>query len=77
MIFTAPWLLLALVALPLLWVVLALAVVALVAWYLNNDGVDQVDVAPATSMHAPVHGPVHGPVAAPLLALARAHPGIG
>ena len=32
-----------------LWALLALALVALVFWYLNNDGVNQVDVAPATT----------------------------
>jgi hypothetical protein len=32
-----------------LWVLLALALVALVFWYLNNDGVNQVDTVPATS----------------------------
>ncbi|MGZ8376778.1 MAG: hypothetical protein ACXWZS_17845 [Gemmatirosa sp.] len=32
-----------------LWVLLALALAALVFWYLNNDGVDQVDTVPATS----------------------------
>lgn len=32
-----------------LWVLLALALVALVFWYLNNDGVDQMDTVPATS----------------------------
>ena len=32
-----------------LWVLLALALAALVFWYLNNDGVNQVDAAPATT----------------------------
>ena len=42
-----------------LWVLLALAAVALAWWYLNNDGVDQVDVqtapatAPTSSLPAP------------------------
>ena len=31
------------------WVLLALAVAAAVFWYLNNDGVNQVDTVPATS----------------------------
>ena len=31
------------------WVLLALALVALVFWYLNNDGVNQVDTVPATT----------------------------
>jgi hypothetical protein len=31
-----------------LWALLALALVALVFWYLNNDGVNQVDSTPAT-----------------------------
>ena len=32
-----------------LWALLALALIALVFWYLNNDGVNQVDTAPATT----------------------------
>ena len=32
-----------------LWVLLALAVAAAVFWYLNNDGVNQVETTPATS----------------------------
>jgi hypothetical protein len=31
------------------WVLLALAVAAAVFWYLNNDGVNQVETTPATS----------------------------
>lgn len=46
-----------------LWVLLALALVALVFWYLNNDGVNQVDRAPATSsIGAPT---AHGLMVAP------------
>ncbi len=49
-----------------LWVLLALALVAAVAWYLSNDGVNQVDVqtaptsssAPATSELIPVSSAV-------------------
>ena len=32
-----------------LWLLLALAVVGLVVWYLNNDGVNQVETVPASS----------------------------
>ena len=32
-----------------LWLLLALVVVGLVVWYLNNDGVNQVDTVPASS----------------------------
>lgn len=31
------------------WVLLALAIAAAVFWYLNNDGVNQVETTPATS----------------------------
>lgn len=31
------------------WVLLALALVALVFWYLNNDGVNQMDTVPAST----------------------------
>lgn len=31
------------------WVLLALAVAGAVFWYLNNDGVNQVETTPATS----------------------------
>lgn len=67
-----------------LWVLLALAAVALVAWYLNNDGVDQIDVAPATSM-APAPGipaigshPATGAFAVPLgtVAVGTVPPGV-
>ncbi len=41
-----------------LWVLLALALVAAVAWYLSNDGVNQVDVQTApTSSAAPAAEP--------------------
>lgn len=38
------------------WVLLALAVAAAVFWYLNNDGVNQVETTPATSA-LPTVGP--------------------
>ncbi len=50
-----------------LWVLLALAVIALVAWYLMNDGVNQVDVNPTTSM---------APAAAPALPLTPPAPAV-
>jgi hypothetical protein len=56
-----------------LWALLALAVIALVAWYLNNDGVDQVDVAPATSMAAPVVAPALTPLSVASTVGAPAH----
>ena len=53
------------------WVLLALAVAAAVFWYLNNDGVNQVETTPATSAlpqqvlpqvaPAPADAPVAGP----------------
>ncbi|GLC24007.1 hypothetical protein [Roseisolibacter agri] len=51
------------------WVLLALAVAAAVFWYLNNDGVNQVETTPATSAlpqqvlppAAPADAPVAGP----------------
>lgn len=39
------------------WALLALALVALVFWYLNNDGVDQVDTVPATSPTSAIEAP--------------------
>ncbi len=45
------------------WVLLALAVAAAVFWYLNNDGVNQVETTPATSA-LPQAAPVAAPVAA-------------
>jgi hypothetical protein len=39
------------------WVLLALALVALVFWYLNNDGVNQVDTVPATSPTSSIEAP--------------------
>lgn len=50
-----------------LWVVLALAVAALVFWYLNNDGVNQVETAPATSAVPTAASPAValGPAGAP------------
>jgi hypothetical protein len=32
-----------------LWALLALALIALVFWYLNNDGVNQVETTPTTT----------------------------
>ena len=32
-----------------LWLLLALAVIGCVVWYLNNDGVNQVNTVPASS----------------------------
>jgi len=32
-----------------LWLLLALVVIGLVVWYLNNDGINQVDTVPASS----------------------------
>jgi hypothetical protein len=45
-----------------LWALLALALVALVFWYLNNDGVNQVDSTPATTAPTSL-----APAAAPAL----------
>jgi hypothetical protein len=47
------------------WVLLALALVALVFWYLNNDGVNQVDTVPATT--APTSALPQGGAPAPAL----------
>ena len=49
------------------WVLLALAVAAAVFWYLNNDGVNQVETTPATSA-LPQHAPA--PAAAAVATLA-------
>jgi hypothetical protein len=49
------------------WVLLALALVALVFWYLNNDGVNQVDTVPATSPTSAIEAPP-APAAPTLLA---------
>ena len=48
-----------------LWVLLALALAALVFWYLNNDGVNQVETVPATSAL-----PASAPALAAVVALA-------
>ena len=42
-----------------IWVLLALALVALVFWYLNNDGVNQVDTVPATAPTSSIDAPAH------------------
>jgi hypothetical protein len=48
-----------------LWVLLALALAALVFWYLNNDGVNQVETAPATSALPSSATPVASALVAP------------
>jgi hypothetical protein len=52
-----------------LWVLIALALVALVFWYLNNDGVNQVDASPATTPPATTAPTSLAPAAAPTLLL--------
>ena len=53
-----------------LWVLLALAVVALAWWYLNNDGVNQVDVQPAPATQPTSSLPVPASPASPVAAAA-------
>jgi hypothetical protein len=58
-----------------LWVLLALAVVALAWWYLNNDGVNQVDVQPAPATQPTSSLPVPAsPVAAGTAAVGATAP---
>lgn len=52
------------------WVLLALAVAAAVFWYLNNDGVNQVETTPATSALPQQLRPQAAPADAPVGALA-------
>ena len=50
------------------WVLLALAVAAAVFWYLNNDGVNQVETTPATStLSQPAPALAAAPVAGPAI----------
>jgi hypothetical protein len=51
-----------------LWVLIALALVALVFWYLNNDGVNQVETTPATTAPTSL-APTAAPTGAPTLLL--------
>ena len=56
-----------------LWLLLALAVVGLVLWYLNNDGVNQVETVPASSaLAAPAAQVALAPALAPSAAPATA-----
>ena len=52
------------------WVLLALAVAAAVFWYLNNDGVNQVETTPATSALPQQEQAAPAPADAPVATLA-------